>query len=229
MKVLDPEVIAKALKIQNFVLGIGSRREPIDLEDDGFGSPEMDYGKLNLTLIPFDSKAGELTWGFHSPLLYWNCSLSQIRRDQDFLSTINLQATQQTFLNLTMRPTSVFAGKTFFKNNITAADALVLTFFSDPRLGIGERWEKRMEELAHHAPHLWSLFPTAGVFHGSKLYDFRFQPMTFSDDFALGTAYSMMGIYVMTSLRKLRAVKSTFGLIITVLVQVCIGQWILPS
>ena len=224
MKVLDREVIAKALKIQNFVLGIGSHREAIHSEDDGFGDLGMDYGKLNLSLIPFDTKAGALTWGFHSPLLYWNCSMSQIRGDPDFTSTINLQATQRTFLNLTMRPTSVFAGKTFYKNNLTAADAIVLTFFNDPTLGIGEVWNQRMKALAEHAPHLWSLFPAAGVVSRSMLYDFRFQPMTFSDDFALGVAYSMMGIYVMASLRKIRAVKSTFGLILTVLVQVSIQQ-----
>ena len=218
---LDREVIAKALEIQNFVLGLGSQRETAEPEEQHqFGRLELDYGKLNDTLIPFDTKAGALTWGYHSPLLYWNCSMSLIHDDKDLLATINRQANRRTFMNLTMRPTSVFAGKTFEKNRLISADALVLTFFDDPSLGIGESWDKRMKELADYAPNLWSLFPDTGRVTGSKLYDFRFQPMSFNDDFALGVAYSMMAAYVLISLRKIRAVKSTFGLVNTVLVQV---------
>ncbi|KAI9655404.1 MAG: hypothetical protein M1821_005552 [Bathelium mastoideum] len=219
MKVLDRDIIKRALKIQNFVLGIGAYRDSSDSDDDGFGDPAVDYGKLNLSLIPLNPKAGALTWGYHSPLMYWNCSMSQIEKDQDFLATINRQAHKQSFMNLTMRPSSVFAGKTFDKNNLTAADALVLTFFNDPKLGVGEQWEKRMKRLADYSSDRWSLFPASGKITQSKLYDFRFQPMSINDDFALGVAYSMMAVYVMVILRRIRAVKSTFGLVVAVLVQ----------
>ncbi|KAL9073311.1 MAG: hypothetical protein Q9157_004788 [Trypethelium eluteriae] len=226
MKALDPQVMAKALRIQNFVLGLGSQRDADGLEHDEFGRPELNYGELNASLVPSDAKAGALTWGYHSPLMYWNCTMSLIHSDRDSLSTINSQAHRRTFMNLTMRPTSVFAGKTFEKNDLTAADALVLTFFNVPNLGIGELWDQRMKELADYMPDLWSLFPATGIITHSKLYEFRFQPMTFNDDFALGVAYSMMAIYVLVSLRRIRAVKSTFGLVITVVVQVSLYWWI---
>ncbi|KAL9083952.1 MAG: hypothetical protein Q9165_008295 [Trypethelium subeluteriae] len=170
MKVLDPQVIAKALKIQNFVLGLGSQRDTDGLEHEAFGRPELDYGELNASLVPANARAGALTWGYHSPLMYWNCTMSLIHGDRDSLSTINRQAHRRTFMNLTMRPTSVFAGKTFEKNNLTAADALVLTFFNVPNLGIGELWDQRMKELADYMPDLWSLFPATGMIIHSKLF-----------------------------------------------------------
>ena len=225
MKVVEREVIARALKIQNYVLGLGSRREIDDTESDEFGDPGIDYGNLNLSLVPFHPKAGALTWGYHSPLMYWNCSMPRIQTDPDLLFTINSQAHKRTFMNLTMRPSSVFAGKNFDKNNLTGADALVLTFFNDPKLGIGKVWNKRMKELANYAPDRWSLFPATGKITQSKLYDFRFQPMSFNDDFALGIAYGLMALYVMVILRRIRAVKSTFGLVLTVLVQVKSTRW----
>jgi hypothetical protein len=231
MKVIEPDVVSKATEIQNYVLGTGSQQdaahgegavqEGTNLVPNGIGSPDVDYGESNNSLGCKEAQAGELTWGYHSPLIYWNCSKHAAESDPDLLSTINSQANRRSQLNLTMRPTSVFAGKTFVGNNLTAADALVITFFNNPALEIGRIWEKRMQDLAEKAPDRWWLYPSNGTLVRNKLYEFRFQPVSFNDDFALGVAYAMMALYVMFSLRKIRAVKSTFGLILTVLVQVC--------
>ena len=47
--------------------------------------------------------------------------------------------------------------------------------------------------------------------------------MSMTDDIALAVAYLTMAFYVLASLRKLRAVKSQFGLIITVISQITIS------
>ncbi|KAI9700198.1 MAG: hypothetical protein M1820_006866 [Bogoriella megaspora] len=222
MKALDPSVVSTALEIQNYVLDIGSRREDVPTGDgvmDGFGDPSMDYGTPDLAKIPLHAQSGQLTWGYHSPLMYWNCSMAVIQADDDFLRTINRQQHRQSFLNLTMRPTSVFAGKSFEGNNLTAADALVITLFNSPGHGHAEAWDKRMKELEHYAPNMWTPFPSKG----SSLYEFRFQPMSIRDDFFLAVGYMTMIFYIVYSLRKIRAVKSTFGLVLTVLVQTAIS------
>jgi hypothetical protein len=78
--------------------------------------------------------------------------------------------------------------------------------------------------LAQNASELWSLYPEDGRVVGSQLYEFRFKPMSLNDDFLLAVAYFIMATYVLVSLRKLRAVKSQFGLVITVFAQACLTR-----
>ena len=223
MKALDRRVLREALRIQNALIADGF--------EEGMTSQISDTTteglKASDASMPFpDSRTPPslraLSWGFHSPLMYWNCSLDAIESDTDILSTINKQSMQRSFLNFTLRPTSVFAGKSFCGKELLAADALVITIFDQTNSGIGKTWELRSTELAQNASELWSLYPEDGRVVGSQLYEFRFKPMSLNDDFLLAVAYFIMAIYVLVSLRKLRAVKSQFGLVITVFAQACL-------
>ncbi|OCK97608.1 uncharacterized protein K441DRAFT_694161 [Cenococcum geophilum 1.58] len=224
MKALDRRVLREALRIQNALIADGFEEgmtsQISDTTTEGLKACDASM-PLPDGRAPPSPRA--LSWGFHSPLMYWNCSLDAIESDADILSTINKQSMQRSFLNFTLRPTSVFAGKSFCGKELLAADALVITIFDQTNSGIGKTWGLRSTELAQNASELWSLYPEDGRVVGSQLYEFRFKPMSLNDDFLLAVAYFIMAIYVLVSLRKLRAVKSQFGLVITVFAQMSIS------
>ena len=211
MKALDHKVLKEALDIQESVLGELTACLPPTLNftqyEDGQDSNPL-------------PTVGKLMWGFHSPLIFWNCSSDSIQADKDLLSTINTRSTCRSFFNITLRPSSVFAGKSFVKRNLTAADALVITLFEGVGPGIRHNWNTRFAKLAKDAPNRWSIYPENFQVTRSQLYQFQFKPMSVQDDFILFIAYALMVIYVLISLRKLRAVKSKFGLGVTVFTEV---------
>jgi len=223
MKALDRRVLREALRVQNALIADGFKEDMVSHIPD---TMTLSF-KANDVSMPFPNVCAppsprDLRWGFHSPLMYWNCSLNAIESDTDILSTINKNSMRRSFLNFTLRPTSVFAGKLFAGNELLAADALVITLFDQTNSGIGKIWESRSAELARNTSELWSLYPQDGRAEGSQFYEFRFKPMSLNDDFLLAAAYFIMAIYVLVSLRKLRAVKSKFGLVITVFAQACV-------
>jgi len=220
MRALEPQVLLEALEIQEALIGKSSGRVR---EDFGSSGHTLGNNQLSeeLTTSCLSDAPHNITWGYHSPLMYWNCSSSAIRGDKDILSTINAQTHRETFLNLTLRPTSVFAGKSFAKGKLQAADALVITLFDRLGFGIGEDWEERSVNLAKEAVGRWSFYPENGKVVRSQLYEFSFKPMSLGDDFFLALAYFLMAFYVTVTLRKLRAVKSRFGLVVTAISQVC--------
>jgi Sterol-sensing domain of SREBP cleavage-activation len=200
MRALDRHVLEEALEIQRVVLGEANGRQGL--------------GATNNAAEGLDK-----SWGVHSPLIFWNCSGEGIKNDGDILRTINEQAHRRTGLNLTLRPSSVFAGKTFGHNQLTAADALVITLFEKSQNGRGRAWNEKFMTLAQSVPDRWSIYPETGKVTQSQLYQFQFKPMSFRDDFFLFGAYVMMFAYVAVSLSKLRAVRSKFGLIVTVIME----------
>ncbi|KAK5020305.1 hypothetical protein LTR16_004021 [Cryomyces antarcticus] len=213
MKALDQRVLQQALVIQDTAFGedidcmspgTAERRAPPYVQPPGSTSTQIEGFK----------------WGYHSPLMHWNCSASAIDADDDILNTINEQAHRRSYFNFTLRPTSVFAGKSFARSKLLAADALVITLFSRFSVRTSLAWEERFASLAEQSQDRWSTYPTDGKVRRSQLYEFRFQPMSTRDDLILAIAYSFMAFYVMVSLRKLRAVKSRFGLAITALTQI---------
>ena len=211
MKALDHKVLKETLDIQDRILGERTACWPPTLNFTRF-----DDGQNPSSLPP----VGEFTWGFHSPLIFWNCSCELIRADEDLLNTINKQSTRRSFFNITLRPSSVFAGKSFVKKKLTAADALVITLFDRVGPGISQDWNTRFVQLANDAPNRWSIYPENSQVTRSQLYQFQFKPMSVQDDFILFIAYVLMVAYVLVSLRKLRAVKSKFGLGVTVFTEV---------
>jgi len=211
MKALDHKVLEEALDIQDSVLGERTTCLP----------PALNFARCddgpNLCPLP---TVREFSWGFHSPLMFWNCSSDSIRADKDLLHTINKQSTRRSFFNITLRPSSVFAGKSFVKKKLTAADALVITLFDRIGPGIGQDWASRFAQLAKDAPNRWSIYPEISQVTRSQLYQFQFKPMSVQDDFILFIAYALMVVYVLVSLRKLRAFKSKFGLGVTIFTEV---------
>lgn len=202
MQALQSDVLADALMLQNELLNADS--------SELLGQA----GKIPV---------GELAWGFHSPLMYWNNSLESVLADPDILDTINQQAYRVSPFHFTLRPPSVFAGKLFAKSSLLAADALVLTLFSTSRDGINgaeTRWDRRMAALAQSNRGNWTLYPENGLTTKSQDYEFSFQPLSLWENVALAFAYGCMVLYVIISLRRLKAFHSRFGLVVTAITQV---------
>ncbi|KAF2272579.1 uncharacterized protein EI97DRAFT_205885 [Westerdykella ornata] len=203
MKAIDRRVLREALRVQNVLIS------------HGFDNPD---GDLSNTVAEYSacSHSRGADWAFHSPLMYWNCSLPAMEKDPDPLATINSRSTHQTAVNLTLRPSTVFAGKVFANKRLRAADALVITLFHRTGSTLGYAWESRSRQLAQNLTPGWSIFPKDGQVHRSRLYEFRFKPMTLSDDLLLGGSYFVVAVYVIWRMMQLRAVKSKSGLLLTI-------------
>jgi hypothetical protein len=209
MRAIDPKVLREALDVQKALIGNG-------FEEEEAAEPHLfanDDGECYAT------KAG-YRWGFHSPLMYWNCSLRALKADQNLLSTINARSGQSSALNLTFRPSTVFAGKAFSNMKLQAADALVITLFDQTNSSLGAIWDARSRSLAEETSSEWSIFPKDGQVVRSRLYEFHFKPMTLNDDLFLAATYFVTAAYVIWRLMQLRAFKSWFGLLVTICAKV---------
>jgi hypothetical protein len=209
MKAIELPVLREAMHIQDILIGggFGDEEDGTLVGDGGGGS-----GCL--------ATAAGHNWGWHSPLMYWNCSRSALENDQNLLATINSHSTVQSALNMTLRPSSVFAGKTFYNTRLRAADALVITHFDQTDSGLGDEWDARVHLLAEQTSANWTIFPAHGRVTTSRLHEFHFRPMTLTDDLFLAASYLFTAAYVIWRMMQLRAVKSWFGLLITVCAKV---------
>nr|OQO21987.1 hypothetical protein B0A51_12367 [Rachicladosporium sp. CCFEE 5018]OQO22001.1 hypothetical protein B0A51_12353 [Rachicladosporium sp. CCFEE 5018]OQO25393.1 hypothetical protein B0A51_06987 [Rachicladosporium sp. CCFEE 5018] len=161
----------------------------------------------------------ELSWGYHSPLFYWNNSAETIDRDADVVRTVNEQSKTTSALNVALRPASVLAGKAFHHRKLIAADALVLTLMNKVEDGVGGKWQDKMHNLEYKACENCTLYPPHGEISRSRLYEFSFKPISTRENLALAFAYGCMLLYVLLSLRRLRAFHSRFGLVVTAITQ----------
>lgn len=213
MKAVELPVLRKAMHIQDALIGTGFG------DNDGIApiSPQALGSDLSGCLAP--ASTGQ-KWGYHSPVMYWNCSLEALENDQHLLNTINEKIRLPTAFNLTLRPSTVFAGKIFSGTKLRAADALVITLFDRTDAGLGDTWDSRSRELADQISPEWTVYPPDGQSTKNQLYEFRFRPMTLSDDILLAASYLVTAIYVIWRMMKLRAVKSWFGLLVTISVKV---------
>ena len=148
--------------------------------------------------------------------MYWDCSPQAIEGDANPLATINSRSGLQTALNLTLRPSTVFAGKSFTNKKLRTADALVISVFDHGNPTLGYTWETRSRKLAEDVLSNSSVIPADGQVTRSTLYEFRFKPMTLNDDLLLAGSYMVTAVYVIWRMMRLRAIKSWFGLLITV-------------
>ena len=158
-------------------------------------------------------------WGYHSPLTYWNDSLARLEADPDILQTVNENTCQPSFLNFTLRPLSVFAGKAFSGSQLEAADALVISLFNrnnDPK---GEIWQRNINIVASQSSGLPIQYERSGTPEHSQLFEYRIQPLSFRQNSLLAIAYGIIFIYVGLSLRRLKAFHSRFGLVVTAITQ----------
>ena len=224
MKALQPDVLLRALEIQDELLGptinFDPRRTSNDLHLDNISrdlSPDMrdHFHAVN--------GLSNSSWFFHSPLQYWSCSSRNIAEDKDIISTVNHGSRLATSVNVTLRHSIVFSGKRFEDHRLVAADALVITLVHMLDSPVGRQWERKAEEISQRGFGKWRLYPADGRSQTSTLYEFRFQPLSFQDDLFLAIAYGLAALYFIISLSQLRALKSRYGLIAAVMTQVAVS------
>lgn len=210
-------MLAQALRVQEALIGDGFEGTPGAGPEDGTRYAPEEGGCLK-------SNYGDL-WGFHSPLMYWNCSARAIENDTDILATVNARSAEHSALGLALRPSTVFAGKAFVNKKLQAADALVITLFDkafdQPKSNLGYTWEKRSRKLVEELGSEWDIYPADGQIFERRLFEFRFKPMTLNDDLLLACSYIVTAVYVLWKMSQLRAVKSKAGLLITICAKVC--------
>ncbi|KAK1783612.1 sterol-sensing domain of SREBP cleavage-activation-domain-containing protein [Copromyces sp. CBS 386.78] len=222
MKALDREILLGALDLQNTLLGpttdFNPRRPNASrvLPDD----PTVDMTRDQRDAFHIVNGLTDQSWFFHSPLQYWCGSADNIVADKDIISTVNEKKTQSTSVNVTLRHSIVFSGKRFEERRLVAADALVITLIHLRDCPLGRQWVRNAEKLAGQVHDKWTVIPYDGKSMASQLYEFQFRPMSWPDWFLLTTAYSLTLFYLLLSLSKLRAVKSRFGLMVTILAQI---------
>ncbi|KAI1326826.1 sterol-sensing domain of SREBP cleavage-activation-domain-containing protein [Xylariaceae sp. FL0255] len=222
---LDKDVLLGALELQDELLGstidFSPRLQPADLELPP-SEPTQDLTLKQRDSLHVINGLTNQSWFFHSPLQYWSCSADLIRRDQHILATVNQKKHQPTSVNVTLRHSIVFSGKRFEDRHLMAADALVITLIHLKDSPVGRLWQERAEALAQSMTHKWRVIaPENG--RSSQLYEFQFRLMSTVDAITLGLAYSLVMIYFLFSLSKLRAVKSKIGLMVTVVVQIALS------
>jgi len=220
MKAIDPRVLQEALHVQQALIKNGFGNETPSASTDSIVATDPTGGCL--------ATQSGYNWGFHSPLMYWSCSPGAIEDDPDLLFTINSRSGRHSALNLTLRPSTVFAGKAFSGTKLRAADALVITLFDQTNSSLGAIWDARSRALAAETSSEWSIFPKDGQIVRSRLYEFRFKPMTLNDDLLLAASYFVTAVYVILRMMQLRAIKSWFGLLITICAKVrsCGPRWL---
>ena len=207
MEALNKTTLKEALLLQNAILA----------GEASLGQSSGDY------LLNED-------WGFHSPLMYWNNSLPLIDADSDILNTVNTHLKETSFLNFTLRSMSVFAGRTFERSNLVAADALIITLINRYNDSMGVQWQTNILNLADQPSKSWSHMSHHGQVSDSRVYEYRFQPLSVRQNLALALAYGLMLFYVTVSLKRLKAFRSRFGLVVTALTQVTgISRHTFPS
>lgn len=171
MDAVNPEVLEEALRIQGALLGPGTSCDSFSEGDhfDQMAKTEVSRldGDRNKTL---GMPAGMF---FHSPLLYWNCSLSAVQNDMDLLQTVNSGINRRSAANVTLRWGSVFAGKRFRHQQLIGADALVISLFYQLDSRVGELWDQRATYLAKSAEthKRYEVYPSDGREKGSTLYE----------------------------------------------------------
>ncbi|CRK12487.1 hypothetical protein BN1723_016553 [Verticillium longisporum] len=224
MKALDRGVLLGALELQDQILG-----PTIDFNPRRPREPTI-ADKPWTHVTPEDRDTFHVingltnqSWFFHSPLQYWSGSADRIIADPDIVSTVNQRKTPPTSVNVTLRHSIVFSGNNFEDRRLLAADALVVTLIHMRDSPVGRQFERKAKEMAIKMADKWTAYPASGRSLSSQLYEFQFRPMPFQDTITLALAYGLVSVYVLVSMSKLRAVKSEFGLIVTVLSQIVLS------
>ncbi|KAF5017392.1 hypothetical protein F66182_10686 [Fusarium sp. NRRL 66182] len=222
MQALDRNLLASALELQNELLGSTENFRPIRARHVARSLPEpgMDLSTSQRDSFHAINGLNNQSWFFHSPLQYWDCIDEDILADPDILSTVNEKKTQSTSVNVTLRHSIVFSGKRFEERRLVAADALVITLIYLRDSPVGEQWERKAALLPEKVSSAWDIYPPDGQSTSSQLYEFQFRPISRRDTVVLTVAYGLTAIYFLLSLSKLRAFKSKFGLILTVVSQI---------
>ncbi|GAP89129.1 putative srebp cleavage activating protein [Rosellinia necatrix] len=221
---LDKDILLGALELQDELLGptvnFSPQQRPGSLELPTEATKYITL-KQRDSLHVVNGLTNE-SWFFHSPLQYWSCSSDRIEQDRDILTTVNQRKNQPTSVNVTLRHSIVFSGKRFEDRRLVAADALVITLIHRRDSPMGSLWQDRVQAIADSMADKWQVI-TPDDRKQSQLYEFQFRLMSRVDAILLGSAYSLVLLYFLFSLSKLRAVKSKIGLMVTVVVQIALA------
>ncbi|OBS18699.1 hypothetical protein FPOA_10426 [Fusarium poae] len=222
MQALKQDLLVSALELQNELLGSTENFSPIRARNVARSLPEPGTDLSTSQRDAFHAINGlnNQSWFFHSPLQYWDCMEENILADPAILTTVNDKKTQSTSVNVTLRHSIVFSGKRFEERRLVAADALVITLIYLRDSPVGKQWERKAALLPDKVANKWDIYPPNGRSTVSQLYEFQFRPISSQDTVILAVAYGLTAIYFLMSLSKLRAFKSKFGLIITVISQI---------
>ncbi|KAJ3523583.1 hypothetical protein NM208_g12396 [Fusarium decemcellulare] len=223
MQALDKNLLSSALELQDALIGstetfspIRARHIPRDVPSD----PSTDLSTSQRDAFHAINGLDNQSWFFHSPLQYWDCTEERILADPDIVSTVNDRKNQSTSVNVTLRHSIVFSGKRFEERRLLAADALVITLVYLRDSPVGKQWERKAAMLPDKVSDKWDIYPPDGRSMTSQLYEFQFRPISRQDAVVLTVAYGLTALYFLMSLSKLRAFKSKFGLIVTVMTQI---------
>ncbi|KAF7562558.1 hypothetical protein G7046_g1573 [Stylonectria norvegica] len=223
MQALNKDLLTSALELQDELLGStrdshpGLNRQPSPVSPL---SREQDLSPSQRDALHVVNGLTNQSWFFHSPLQYWGCSYDRILADPNILSTINDRKNQSNAANVTLRHSIVFSGKRFEERRLLGADALVITLIHLRDSPVGQQWQRKAELLPDKVTGKWDIYPPDGRVSASQLYEFQFRPISWQDSASLAVAYCLTFLYFLTSLSKLRAVKSKVGLIVTVMAQI---------
>ncbi|KAF4455218.1 hypothetical protein F53441_2368 [Fusarium austroafricanum] len=222
MQALEQDLLVSALELQNELLGSTENFRPIRARHVARSLPEPGSDLSTTQRDAFHAINGlnNQSWFFHSPLQYWDCIEENILVDPDILATVNDKKTQSTSVNVTLRHSIVFSGKRFEERRLVAADALVITLIYLRDSPVGHQWERKAALLPDKVSGKWDIYPFDGRSTSSQLYEFQFRPISRQDTAILAVAYILTSLYFLMSLSKLRAFKSKFGLIVTVVSQI---------
>ncbi|KAF2762030.1 hypothetical protein EJ05DRAFT_472964 [Pseudovirgaria hyperparasitica] len=225
MQALEPAIFRDATIIQDIMIGQGFGEKLWHPVDDAASDAAVDPQTLSVSPYPCNLSSGTTNhqWGFHSPLMFANCTISRAETTEELINKLNNGLFSRSHWNITLRPSTVFAGKSFIRNRLVAADALVITLFDRLGFAIGDEWQSRAEALVRAHGHHWTFYPEGATVTQSQLYEFQFQPMSLNEDISISLAYFLTALYVIISLRKLRAVKSKLGLLFTVIVEMAVS------
>ncbi|KAK4103901.1 hypothetical protein N658DRAFT_234782 [Parathielavia hyrcaniae] len=225
MGALERPVLLGALELQDEILGPTTDfnpRQPLGaqrvLPDPG----DTDLDRQQRDAFHITNGLTDQSWFFHSPLQYWGGAAENIAADADIISTVNARRTQSTTVNTTLRHSIVFSGKRFEERRLVAADALVVTLIHLRDSPVGRQWVRKAEAVTQAGSQhgKWQIIPPDGKSTSSQLYNFQFQPMSWSEWAILTLAYSLTLANLLLRMSKLRAVKSRLGLMVTIFVQI---------
>ncbi|KAI1391534.1 sterol-sensing domain of SREBP cleavage-activation-domain-containing protein [Hypoxylon trugodes] len=223
---LNRNVLLSALELQDELLGPTinfNPRRPIVDDLDPINATTTDLTPTQRDAYHVVNGLTNESWFFQSPLQYWLCSAENIEQDDDIIETANERKSQPTSVNVTLRHSTVFSGKRFQDRRLVAADALVITLVHHRDSPVGRMWQERVQALKNKITDTWDIFEYSSDERTSELYEFQFRPMSSQDMLLLGIAYSLVLIYFLISLSKLRAVKSKVGLMVTVIAQILLA------
>lgn len=226
MQALDKNLLSSALELQDELLGSTDHFAPSRARHVPRllpAEPGTDLTTIQRDAFHAINGLNNQSWFFHSPLQYWDCTRERILADTDLLLTVNDKKNQSTSVNVTLRHSIVFSGKRFEERRLVAADALVITLVYLRDSPVGQQWERRAAQLSKKVADRWDIYPPDGRTSTSQLYEFQFRPISSQDSFVLAVAYGLVAVYFLISLSKLRAFKSKFGLIVTVVAQIILS------